>query len=362
MQKVIGINLNGNAYQLEESGYEALHAYLAGAELALATNPDRAEIIGDLEQAIADKCQKFLSAHKSVVTASEVEQIVKEMGPIDAAAGQDAAGGTRSTAGSQEPPRTDPPPKRLYRNPDGAMIAGVCTGLAAYFAVDVAFVRVGFVVAAVLTKGVGTLIYIVMMFILPEARTAEERAAAGAAPFNAKEVIDRAKRQYAEGTRRWRRHWRQQHRHWRQHHWAPGAPLVYGPPPWTAALLPVFALLHLALFLTMAAMLISLVNTGTVLDWPLPPDVPVWAGALILLVGYQIVVSPIRALQHWSWGPRPDGRAGWYPFWNVVIWLIGMALVVWLAADHIPEIREFLHRLPAIIRDFAETIRDQFER
>ena len=31
MQKVISINLNGNAYHLEERGYEVLSAYLAGA-------------------------------------------------------------------------------------------------------------------------------------------------------------------------------------------------------------------------------------------------------------------------------------------------------------------------------------------
>ncbi len=28
MQKVVSINLNGNAYQLEEPGYEALRSYL----------------------------------------------------------------------------------------------------------------------------------------------------------------------------------------------------------------------------------------------------------------------------------------------------------------------------------------------
>jgi phage shock protein PspC (stress-responsive transcriptional regulator) len=361
MQKVISINLNGNAYQLEESGYHALHGYLADAERALASNPDRAEIIVDLEGAIADKCQKFLGPHKSVVTSDEVEQIVKEMGPIDAAAGEESAD-NESSGGRKQEARTEAPPKRLYRNPDGAMIAGVCNGLAAYFAVDVAFVRIGFVLAAILTKGVGVILYVVMMFILPEAHTPEERAAAGAAPFNAKEVIDRARRQYAEGTRRWRRHWRQQHRHWRQHRWGPGAPIVYGPPPWTAAFLPIFALLHLALFLTMAAMLISLVNTGTVLEWRLPPDVPVWAAALILLVGYQIVVAPIRAAQGWSWGPRADRQPGWFAFWNIVIWAIGMAVVIWLASEHIPEIREFVQRLPPLIRDFAETIRDVFDR
>ena len=35
MQKVITINLNGNAYQLDESGYDALHQYLADASRAL---------------------------------------------------------------------------------------------------------------------------------------------------------------------------------------------------------------------------------------------------------------------------------------------------------------------------------------
>ena len=48
MQKVISINLNGNAYQLDEAGYELLREYLARAEAALETNPDRAEMIADL--------------------------------------------------------------------------------------------------------------------------------------------------------------------------------------------------------------------------------------------------------------------------------------------------------------------------
>lgn len=362
MQKVITINLNGNAYQLDESGYDALRDYLARAERGLEGNPDRAEIMADLEQAIADKCQKFLGPHKSVVNAGEVEQIVNEMGPIDAEAGKDAGGGADAAADGTQTARPEPPPKRLYRIPDGAMIAGVCNGLAAHFAIDVAFVRVGFVLAAVFTKGVGIIAYVVMMFIIPEARTPEERASAGGAPFNAKDVIDRAKQQYAEGTRQWRRHWRQQQRRWRRHGWAPGAPVAHGQPPWAPVVLPVFALVHLALFLTMATMMISLVNTGGILSWRLPPNVPVWAGALILLVGYQIVVSPIRAAQQWSWQWRAEGQAGGYAFWNAVIWLIGMAFVVWIASDHIPEIREFLQRLPPLVRQVADAIHDLVSR
>src|SRR5215510_3350147 len=93
MQKVITINLNGNAYQLDERGYERLLAYLDHAEQELAGNPDRAEILADLEQAIADKCMRVLGAHKSVVSAAEVDAIIAEMGPVE--------GGTRSETSEQ---------------------------------------------------------------------------------------------------------------------------------------------------------------------------------------------------------------------------------------------------------------------
>jgi phage shock protein PspC (stress-responsive transcriptional regulator) len=355
MEKVISINLNGNAYQLDESGYDALRDYLETAARALATNPDRAEIMADLEQAIAEKCQRFLAPNKSVVSASEIDMVVREMGPIDTPSTDDADGPRTETVDGKESPHTEPRPRRLYRNPEGAMIAGVCSGVATYFGIDAAFVRIGFVVVALLSKGAGILIYVVMMFIVPEARTGEERAAAGGIPFNAQEVIDRAKKQYAEGARHWRRQWRQQQRQWRRYSWATGR--GFEPPPWTVAITPLFAFVHLALFAMMASMMISLVNSGRILTWQLPENVPVWAGALTLLVGYQIVVAPIRAMQHWSWSLPGPGQPGLYAFWNAAIWLTGMAVVVWIASHHVPEITEFVRRLPELGREFAEAIR-----
>jgi phage shock protein PspC (stress-responsive transcriptional regulator) len=362
MQKVISINLNGNAYQLDESGYDTLREYLAGAERALEGNPDRGEIIADLEQAIADKCGKFLNANKGVVSATEIAQIVKEMGPIDAPAAENADTDT-GAAGTQSA-RTERPAKRLYRITDGAMVAGVCNGLAAYLSIDVTIVRIVFALAAFATKGFGFIAYAVMMFVVPEAKTSEERASAGGAPFNAREVIDRAKHQYAEGTKHWRRQWRRQQRQWWRQRWAPGIPPVgYGPPLWGAPLLPLFALAHFALLVTMAAMMISLVNTGAILGWTLPAGVPAWAGLLMLFVGYQIVVSPIRAVQHWSWQLGSGaGQPGPYAFWNAVTWLVGMAFVVWLGSNHLPEIREFIQRLPPLIQEFADAIRRLFAK
>ena len=102
MQKVISINLNGNAFQFEEGGYDALRDYLARADRELKDNPDRAEIMADLEQAIADKCQKYLGPHKSVVTSAEVAQVIAEMGPVSSGSATDGAGQTGAAGEKQE--------------------------------------------------------------------------------------------------------------------------------------------------------------------------------------------------------------------------------------------------------------------
>ena len=87
MERVISINLNGNAYQLEEAGYEVLVRYLDDASAELKDNPARDEVLADFEQAIAEKCQAFLGPHKTVVTAAEVTRIVDELGPVDGGSG-----------------------------------------------------------------------------------------------------------------------------------------------------------------------------------------------------------------------------------------------------------------------------------
>ncbi len=198
MQKVITINLNGNAFQLDEDGYEALRAYLADASARLGGNPDASEIVRDLEQSIAEKCQRHLGPGKTVVTTAEVEQMLREIGPVDS-----------STEASQGPP--PPPaatqPKRLYQIREGAVLSGVANGLAAYFNIDPTIVRVVWVMGAVLevTRAdrppmltIG--LYVLLMFIVPYAKTSEERAAAqGAAqslPYKLQHAVERVKARF----------------------------------------------------------------------------------------------------------------------------------------------------------------------
>ena len=153
MRKVTTINLNNNAYQVDEEGYEALRRYLEDAARALASNPDRAEILADLEQAIADKCRLTLGPHKSVVSTAEIERILQEMGPVagssEDAAAADAGPGATGSATPPAPARRTR--RRLYRIREGQMWAGVCTGLAAYTGAEVTWVRVAAVLLTVFT-------------------------------------------------------------------------------------------------------------------------------------------------------------------------------------------------------------------
>lgn len=58
--------------------------------------------------------------------------------------------------------------KRLYRSKSDRMISGVCGGMGAYFNIDSSFIRIGWVLATLFSIGIGVLIYILLIFILPE--------------------------------------------------------------------------------------------------------------------------------------------------------------------------------------------------
>ncbi len=64
--------------------------------------------------------------------------------------------------------------KKLYRNPEGKVIAGVSQGLAKYLAIDITVVRVLFVLSIFL-GGTGLLVYAVLWIILPEATSITDR-------------------------------------------------------------------------------------------------------------------------------------------------------------------------------------------
>jgi phage shock protein PspC (stress-responsive transcriptional regulator) len=202
MQKVITINLNGTAFQLDERGYDELRAYLEYAESQLTGNPDALEILRDIEQSVAEKCQRLLGPGKTVVTAAEVAQILREIGPVET-----AGSAVWPSAAAASGANASAPPKRLYQIREGAMVSGVANGLAAYFNIDPTIVRVAFIAVAFVEMmnydrpplfAIG--LYVLLMFLVPYAKTSEQRAAAQGAsaglPYKLQNAVEKVKARF----------------------------------------------------------------------------------------------------------------------------------------------------------------------
>jgi phage shock protein PspC (stress-responsive transcriptional regulator) len=202
MQKVTTVNLAGRAFNLDEGAFDTLRVYLDQADAKMQGNPDRVEILNDLEMAIADKCAaRLLHAQATVITVAHVTDIVKQMGPVD---GDDtpaaAPAATPAGAGAAAAETSTSPIRRLHRVREGAIISGICNGFAAYFGLDAVLIRIAAVILTFVTGGGLILLYLVLIFAIPAAKTDEQRAAAHGKPFNARTVAERVKQQCADAS------------------------------------------------------------------------------------------------------------------------------------------------------------------
>ena len=160
------VELGGMTLQLDEDAFVAIRQYLERAEARLANNPDRAEIIADLERSIGEKLARRGGAQRTV-TIADVSAVLQEIGGVD---GEDFE--------SAAPLGDFVPTRRLYRLHDGKHLSGLCAGLAAYSTLGVAWVRTLFVLLAVFSGGFLVVVYVILMFVVPLARTPAEIAAA----------------------------------------------------------------------------------------------------------------------------------------------------------------------------------------
>jgi phage shock protein PspC (stress-responsive transcriptional regulator) len=158
MKRVVTVNLNGMSFNFDEDAYDELRRYLKRAEAQLASDPGRAEILADIERSIAEKCQGVLNAQKNVVTAEEVRVVLAAIGVVDPHT--DEWHDAKSVAAGMHD-------RQLVQIREGAMVSGVCNGLAAYFGMDVTILRVIFVVLGIVSSGLFVLVYGAMMFLIP---------------------------------------------------------------------------------------------------------------------------------------------------------------------------------------------------
>jgi phage shock protein PspC (stress-responsive transcriptional regulator) len=153
------VSLNRSVLQFDDAAYARLEQYLAESASLLEGDPDPQEILTDLEQAVADQCTRRLRPGQTVVTLAELEPALEEIGSVQAPGSVTASPPTMREATLRS----------LQQVSQGAVISGVCMGLARYFRLDVTLLRVITVLLLLGTGGAMILVYLGLMLPMPYA-------------------------------------------------------------------------------------------------------------------------------------------------------------------------------------------------
>jgi phage shock protein PspC (stress-responsive transcriptional regulator) len=161
MKKTISVNIKGLNFIIEEDAYEILQNYLKRLEDALQSVESAKEIIEDVELRIAELCSEVIAARKQVIEEDDIRSILNKLGePEQFIEEQEHTESHQYTENRSE--------KRIFRDTDKGMIAGVCAGIASYTNLDIAIIRAIFVVFLIF-GGFGVPLYFVLWIIIPRA-------------------------------------------------------------------------------------------------------------------------------------------------------------------------------------------------
>ena len=156
MKKNITINLCGRLFQIDEDAYELLQQYIESLRQSFGRQEGGEEIADDIEERIAELFDELKANGTVAITIDHVKDIITRIGKPEQLAGEEdetqngektghrydsfrtAANGFRDNL------RARTKGKRLYRNPNDKMLAGVLSGFAAYTGTDTTWWRIGY--------------------------------------------------------------------------------------------------------------------------------------------------------------------------------------------------------------------------
>lgn len=140
------------------------------------------EIIRDIELGIIEQLDTILfERNQPIVTLIDVDFIMQKMGDVQMFDTNTDHNYTTYTTRMRK--------QHLYRDYDNRMIAGVCSGLAAYFNLPVGLVRVIFIVAFFSPLPV-VLPYLLMWLLVPPALTKAEKLNMRGIPLNLESIVN----------------------------------------------------------------------------------------------------------------------------------------------------------------------------
>lgn len=184
MDKTISISLGGFSFIVDDRAFFKLKNYLDDIRRSLQGMEGTEDIISDVEIRIAELFKEKLGV-REVVNEQDVDYIVNVMGRPEQYVDEESEETTNtysSTSGTsyRQTASGEKVKRKLYRDPNDKIIAGVLSGLAHYLGVETWVTRVLFIVLLfsdffISLTSLTVISYIVLWIILPKAETATQK-------------------------------------------------------------------------------------------------------------------------------------------------------------------------------------------
>lgn len=160
-------------FHIEEDAYEVLKNYMTDVKRHFSTSADSLEITTDIENRIAEMFNEILARDaKQVIVEADVKEVTEQMGSVQDF--ETAETDAKSAGGNPFEYNTER--RRLFRDPDDHLVSGVCAGIANYFDINPAWVRLAFVISTFFAA-MGLVIYVILWMVVPKAITRADRMA-----------------------------------------------------------------------------------------------------------------------------------------------------------------------------------------
>ena len=188
MKKVVNVSLGGRNFILNEDAYTRLQDYLSCFKNKL-TVPEyqKAEVMEEIEGRIAELFFQEVGEGSRVVTLEMAQKVASALGMPDGS----AEGGFSGAGTTAEAPLS----RRLYRDVDNKSVAGVCSGLAYHFDLDVTLIRIVMLVALIFGSA-GFWIYLILWIAVPKADTPAKKCEMRGIPPTAENMSAYARETY----------------------------------------------------------------------------------------------------------------------------------------------------------------------
>ena len=169
MKKTLSINIGSKVFNIDNDAYELLRKYLDSIKSYFEKIETEEDILLDIETRISEKFSSIINFSESL-NLKDVKNIINEMGSVDDFKEIYEEYSIKEESEFNESTHKDykNENRKIFRNLDDKVIAGVASGVANYFHIDPVISRLLFL--ASLLTGFGLIVYIICWIGIPGKR------------------------------------------------------------------------------------------------------------------------------------------------------------------------------------------------